>query len=48
VRHVASGQAQTLLAFAQHWWAAWGARGRLLPGAVPARASDVMRLVPEV
>jgi nucleoside-diphosphate-sugar epimerase len=46
VRHVASGQPTTLRAFAEHWWAHWGATGRLLPGAVPYRASEMMRLVP--
>lgn len=48
VSHVGSGQAQSLLAFAQHWWAAWGAKGQLRPGQVPYRPGEVMRLVPQL
>jgi len=46
VHHVASGRPQTLLNFAQQWWAHWGAVGRLIPGAVPYRQHEIMRLVP--
>lgn len=42
--HVASRQPQTLAAFAQHWWKHWGASGRLLPGAVPYRKNEIMRI----
>lgn len=45
VAHVASGRAQTLIDFAQQWWRQWGATGRLLPGAVPYRPGELMRLV---
>jgi nucleoside-diphosphate-sugar epimerase len=48
VAHIASGQPQTLLVFAQHWWRHWGATGRLLPGALPYRPGEIMRLVPDV
>jgi nucleoside-diphosphate-sugar epimerase len=48
VRHVASGRPQRLIDFAEHWWRHWGATGRLLPGAVPYRPGEVMRLVPEL
>lgn len=44
--HVASGRAQTLLEFAQHWWRQWGATGRLRPGEVPYRKNELFRLVP--
>ena len=44
--HVASGRAQTLLEFASHWWAVWGGRGQLLPGRLPYREAEIMRLVP--
>ena len=44
--HVASGRPQTLLAFAEHWWRHWGATGKLIPGAVPYRPRELMRLVP--
>lgn len=45
---VASGRPQTLLEFASYWWAHWNARGRLIPGAVPYRAGELMRLVPSL
>ena len=45
IRHVATGQAQTLLEFAQHWWKTWGARGSLRPGAQSYRDRELMRLV---
>ncbi len=45
ILHVATGQPQTLLAFATHWWTAWNARGRLQPGSMPYRAGEIMRLV---
>lgn len=48
VKHVASGNPQTLLQFSQAWWKFWGAKGKLLPGAVPYRYNEMMRLVPEV
>jgi nucleoside-diphosphate-sugar epimerase len=44
VSHVATGQPQTLLAFAQHWWQHWGGTGKLIPGAVPYRHNEVMRI----
>ncbi len=44
VRHVGSGQPQTLLDFARYWWAHWQAAGRLLPGALPYRAGEIMHL----
>jgi nucleoside-diphosphate-sugar epimerase len=48
VHNVGTGRPMTILAFAQHWWKAWGARGRLLPGAIPYRAGEVMRYVPKL
>lgn len=45
VDHVASGRAQRVVDFARHWWRHWDARGRLLPGALPYRAGEIMRLV---
>lgn len=47
IRHVASGNAQTLIEFATTWWARWGATGQLRPGVVPYRSGEVMRLVPD-
>ncbi|MEX8499219.1 NAD-dependent epimerase/dehydratase family protein [Leptothrix ochracea] len=48
IHHIASGHPQTLLAFAQHWWAHWGATGKILPGAMPYRKHEIMRLVPHL
>jgi len=44
VQHVATDEPRTLLAFAQEWWARWGATGRLLPGAVAYRPNEIMSL----
>lgn len=46
VRHVATGRAQSLLAFAEDWWKFWGGSGQLRPGAVPYRKNELFRLVP--
>lgn len=48
VHNVGTGRPVTILAFAQHWWRTWGARGRLLPGAIGYRAGEVMRYAPEL
>jgi hypothetical protein len=45
---VASGRPQTLLEFARYWWSFWAATGSLLPGALPYRVGEIMRLVPEM
>jgi UDP-glucose 4-epimerase len=44
--NVGTGVPTTLLAFAEQWWQRFGATGRLLPGALPQRPSEVMRFVP--
>ena len=48
VHPIASGHPQSLLEFASHWWRHWGATGRLLPGALPRRPGEVMRLAPRL
>lgn len=48
VHNIGSGQPRTLLAFAERCWREWGAKGRLLPGAIPYRDGEVMRFVPEL
>jgi len=48
VKNLASGQPVTLRAFAEHWWAKWGAKGQLLFGAQPYRTGEVMRYVPQI
>jgi len=48
IKHVGTGKPQSVLEFAQYWWKRWGAKGKLLPGAVPYRENEVMRFVPHV
>lgn len=48
IQNVGTGVPQTLRAFAEALWKATGATGKLLPGAIPTRAREVMRYVPEI
>lgn len=47
VFHVASGEYQSLLSFAQEWWSFWRATGKIIPGAMPYRKNEIMKLIPE-
>jgi nucleoside-diphosphate-sugar epimerase len=47
IHHVATGQARTLRDFAEEWWKKWGARGKLLVGALPQRTGEIPRYVPD-
>jgi nucleoside-diphosphate-sugar epimerase len=46
--NIGSGKPQTILQFCEHWWSKWGAKGVLLPGALPYRTGEVMRYVPVI
>jgi nucleoside-diphosphate-sugar epimerase len=46
IHHVASGNPQSLLSFAEYWWQRWQAKGCLQPGVLPYRRNEIMRLVP--
>jgi UDP-glucose 4-epimerase len=48
IENVGTGEPQTLRAFAGHWWKHWGAKGSLKIGALPHRAGEVMRYVPQI
>ena len=48
IRNLGTGRPTSLLDFCQHWWVAFGATGRLLPGEIPYRDQEVMRYVPFV
>jgi nucleoside-diphosphate-sugar epimerase len=48
VRNLGSGTPTTLIDFATRWWKEFGATGRILPGAIPYRANEVMRYIPQV
>jgi UDP-glucose 4-epimerase len=48
IRNVGTGVPQSLRSFAEAQWKASGATGKLLPGAAPMRALEVMRYVPEI
>ncbi len=46
--NLSGGQPQRLAQFAEHWWEQWQATGTLRVGALPQRANEVMRYVPQV
>lgn len=46
IENVGSGNAQSLLEFAIHWWNHWQAQGQIRPGSIPQRDNEVMRYVP--
>lgn len=48
LENLGSGEACSMADFARAWWTHWHASGRLLTGALPYRAKEVMRFVPEV
>jgi nucleoside-diphosphate-sugar epimerase len=48
VRNVGTGRPQTLRSFAEEWWRKLGAAGQLRLGAVPYRANEIMRCVPQL
>lgn len=45
VEHIATGVPKTLIEFAQEWWLKWGATGKLLPGHLPYRSNEMMRII---
>ena len=48
VENVGTGKPQTLRGFAEYWWKQWNAKGKLEIGALPYRANEVMRYVPQL
>ncbi|MGB8167270.1 MAG: NAD-dependent epimerase/dehydratase family protein, partial [Chthoniobacteraceae bacterium] len=48
IENVGGGHPQTVRAFAEKWWHTLQAPGKLLVGAVPYRAHEVMRYVPQI
>ena len=48
IENLGSGKPRALIDFAKAEWAAFEAKGELLPGAVPMRENEVLRFVPEV
>lgn len=48
ISNVGTGKPATLRAFAERWWREFGASGSLQIGALPYRADEVMRYVPEL
>jgi nucleoside-diphosphate-sugar epimerase len=48
VQNVGTGVPVSMRAFAEHWWAHWGASGRLHIGARPYRPNEQMRFVAKV
>lgn len=48
MRNIGTGVPQTVREFAEHWWRRFGARGKLLVGALAYREGEVMRFVPHI
>jgi len=48
IRNIGSGQPTTVKLFAEYWWHHWGAKGKLIFGALPHRKGEIMRYVPEI
>jgi len=48
VENVGSGKPQSVSEFANFWWQHWSGSGRLLPGQVPLRESECIRMVPRL
>ena len=48
VENIGTGRPVTIRAFAESWWREWRAAGRLQVGALPYRANEVMRYVPQI
>jgi nucleoside-diphosphate-sugar epimerase len=48
VSNIGTGKPTSILEFCTQWWNAFGAKGKLLPGAISYRDQEVMRYVPQV
>ena len=48
IRHVGTGNPQTVKEFCEDCWRCWGASGKLIFGRLPYRKGEVMRYVPEI
>jgi len=47
VQNIGTGNPQSLLDFAEVWWANLEAKGKILPGNIPYRRDEIMRFVPK-
>ncbi|QNI86968.1 NAD(P)-dependent oxidoreductase [Synechococcus sp. ROS8604] len=48
VVNIGSGDSMSLLQFATTQWESFGAIGSLLPGSIPSRSNQIMRMVPDL
>ncbi len=48
IHNLGTGNSQSLLKFAEMWWKIFGAKGKIIPGAIPYRKNEVMRYVPKI
>jgi nucleoside-diphosphate-sugar epimerase len=48
VANVGSGNPMSMLEFAEQCWAEWGAKGKIIAGAIPYRPNEPMRVVPKI
>ncbi len=46
IYNVGTGKPRSLVSFAQHWWATWNAKGRIVDGVIPYRNNECIRYVP--
>jgi hypothetical protein len=48
ISNLGSGKPTTVRKFAEDWWRHWGGTGLLRFGAIPYRAGEVLRFVPDL
>jgi nucleoside-diphosphate-sugar epimerase len=48
IENLGLGKSTSVRDFAEYWWNLWGAKGKLLFGAIPYRTDEVMRYVSKV
>ena len=48
IKHIATGVPQRTIDFATHWWEKWGANGKIVPGVIPYRNGEIMRIASSI
>jgi nucleoside-diphosphate-sugar epimerase len=48
IRNIGTGKPQSLLDFAELWWANFEGKGKILPGSISYRKNEIMRYVPKI
>jgi nucleoside-diphosphate-sugar epimerase len=47
-KNIGTGKPTKLIDFANYWWDKWQATGNLLPGKIPLRDTDILRVVADI